>query len=256
MPAHWTIHGKVMIRASRIRVGRLLHRCPVLERRPSRPPDLPTAEGPLPRHRSGSSARSDLRPGRITLGRTRCPGGEWFGFARGCAGMARRWRLGRCPRGPPPVYSPPSRPEQPVGHPLRIDGCGPDPPAGPFFSALVHELTYAVRYRGSCAMPSCSPLIIAAISARSSWRGQVRCGLPASAVKPCSSGQKRGKRRPRMQFHVQSTRGLCRSRLDDHRCEASPAHGVRSTACPAPDSQRDRTAGSASGAGRCCACPG
>ena len=92
--------------------------------------------------------------------------------------LARRQRPGRRPRGPPPAYGPPSRPEQPVKHPLHIDGRGPDPPAGPFFGELVHELPYAVRYRGSCAMPSCSPLIIAAISARSSWQAQVSVRTP------------------------------------------------------------------------------
>ena len=55
---------------------------------------------PLPRHRSGASARPHLRPGRITLGRTRCLGGEWFGFAPGCAGIGS----------PPSGRSPSARP--------------------------------------------------------------------------------------------------------------------------------------------------
>ena len=49
------------------------------------------------------------------------------------------------------------------------------------------------------------------------------CGLPASAVKPCSSGRKPGERRRRIQFYVSWTRGLCRTRLDGHPREASPS---------------------------------
>ena len=41
---------------------------------------------------------------------------------------------------------------------------------GSFSNALIHELTYAVPCRGSCPTPSFSPVIIAAISARSSSR--------------------------------------------------------------------------------------
>ncbi len=102
--------------------------------------------------------------------------------------LARRQRPGRRPRGPPPAYGPPSRPEQPVKHPLHIDGRGPDPPAGPFFGELVHELPYAVR----TAAPARCRAARRSSSRRSPpvapGKRRSRCGLRASAVKPCSSG--------------------------------------------------------------------